>query len=172
MADFTQEQIAAQCRISGPQLVGLPAGIDGAQLLWAISGNESSFGANCAPRYEPAYDVGGRYGSGPVMKPLLEKFGSAAACSYGPLQLMFCTAPGGALPSDFDDLDTAFKYSVIYLNHLLRRWKPGYLAQIGECWNEGHEEGSPQGEPVESSSPQVAAYVQRLTANYQVPMPE
>ena len=172
MADFTKEQIAAQCRISGPQLVGLPAGIDGAQLLWAMSGNESSFGANCTPRHEPAYDLGGRYGSNWVMAPLLAKWGRAAACSYGPLQLMFCNAPVGATPSDFDDIVKAFAYSTAYLNHLLNHWKPGYLAQIGECWNEGHDEGSPQGEPVTSSSPQVTAYVQRLTANYQVPMPE
>ena len=114
MTNFTQQEIAAQCRISGPQLIGLPAGIDGAQLLWAISGNESSFGANCTPRHEPAYDVGGRYGSNAVMVPLLTEWGSAAACSYGPLQLMFCNAPAGATPSDFDDLPTAFKYSVAY----------------------------------------------------------
>ncbi len=168
MADFTPLQIANACRQYGPTVGPLPLDVNGTQLLWAICGNESSFGVDCTPRHEPAYDVGGRYGLGPVMKPLLEKFGSAAACSYGPLQLMFCNAPAGSSPSDFDDLDTAFKYSVTYLNHLLRRWKPGYLAQIGECWNEGHEEGSPQGEPVESSSPEAEAYVQRLAENYQV----
>ena len=77
--NFDKEEIVAACREYGPQIVGLPVGIDGAQLLWAMSGNESSFGANCAPRHEPAFDVDGVYGSGPVMTPLLAKFGSAAA---------------------------------------------------------------------------------------------
>ena len=58
MANFTPKQVADQCRISGPDLAGLPRGVDGAQLLWAMAGNESSFGVNCTPRHEPAFDVG------------------------------------------------------------------------------------------------------------------
>jgi len=162
MADFTQQQVADQCRIFGPQLTGLPPGIDGAQLLWAMSGNESSFGANCTPRHEPAFDVGGVYET--AMMPLLRKFGSAAACSYGPLQLMFANAPSSATPSDFEDIKKAFTYSIDFLHLLLGKWKPRNLTEIGECWNAGH--------PMESFSAPVAAYVQELTANYQVPMPE
>ena len=170
--NFTKQQIADACRQYGPLLANLPPGIDGTQLLWAISGNESSFGANCTPRHEPAYDVGGVYGNRPVIKPLLAKWGSAAACSYGPWQIMFCNAASGRDPEDFDDLRICAQDTVAYLNRLLYRWKPGYLAQIGECWNEGHEEGDPQGMPVESSSPAVEAYVKELAANYTVPMPQ
>lgn len=161
---FTPQQIADQSRVSGPELLGLPSGTNGTQLLWAISGNESSFGVNCTPRHEPAFDSGGVYGSGPVMTPLLKKYGSAAACSYGPWQIMFPNCPPGFSPKDMSDLGKCASATVGFLNHLLARWKPSSLAGIGECWNAGH--------PMMNLSPGVASYVQKLTANYQVPMPE
>lgn len=164
MTNFTPQQIADQCRVSGPKLLGLPPGVDGTQLLWAMSGNESSFGVNCVPRHEPAFDSGGVYGSGPVMAPLLKKYGSAAACSYGPWQIMFPNCPPGFSPKDMSDLGKCASATVGFLNHLLARWKPSSLAGIGECWNAGH--------PMVNLSPGVASYVQKLTANYQVPMPE
>lgn len=163
MADFTQSDIAAQCRISGPQLRPLPDGVDGAQLLWAISGNESSFGANCTPRHEPAFDVGGVYGDGAVMRPLLVKYGAAAACSYGPWQLMFANAPAGWEPDDLSDLPKAARATVLFLNRLLVRFQPSTLAGIGECWNAGH--------PMTVPPPGVARYVAELAKNYAVPMP-
>lgn len=161
---FTLQQIADQCRASGPELLGLPPGVDGTQLLWAMSGNESSFGVNCTPRHEPAFDSGGVYGSGPVMAPLLKKYGSAAACSYGPWQIMFCNCPLGWSPNDMSDLKLCARATVCFLDRLVSRWHPSDLAQIGECWNAGH--------PMVNLSPGVASYVQKLTANYQVPMPE
>ena len=163
MMNFDKEEIAAACREYGSQIVGLPAGIAGAQLLWAISGNESSFGANCAPRHEPAFDVGGVYGSGPVMTPLLAKFGSAASCSYGPWQVMFCNAPVAYTPNSFNSLDNATHATVAFLNRLIAKWKPSNLVEIGECWNGGHL--------MNHLIPAVAAYVQQLTANYAVEMP-
>jgi hypothetical protein len=39
-----KEKLAALCRECGPHL-HVPQGIDGAQLLWACAGGESSFGA-------------------------------------------------------------------------------------------------------------------------------
>ena len=161
--NFDKEEIVAACREYGPQIVGLPVGIDGAQLLWAMSGNESSFGANCAPRHEPAFDVDGVYGSGPVMTPLLAKFGSAAACSYGPWQIMFCNAPIEYTPDSFNSLDNAAHATVVFLNRMIVRWKPENLAEIGECWNGGHV--------MQHLIPAVAAYVQRLIENYAVEMP-
>jgi hypothetical protein len=159
---FTREQIADVCRMYGPAVAPLPAGVDGAQLLWAISGNESSFGANITPRHEPAFDVGGIYGQSAQMKPLLAKYGAAAACSYGPWQLMFCNAPIGATPQDFDMLDTATIYSVQFLKYLLNRFKPQTLGDIGSIWNAGHVQNP--------YSPQVQAYVNRLTENYSIPI--
>jgi hypothetical protein len=160
---FTRQQIASACRQYGPTVAPLPPGIDGTQLLFAMTGNESSFGANVTPRHEPAFDVGGVYGKSPQMQALLAKFGSAAACSYGPLQLLFCNTPAGAKPSDFNDLNTAFGYSVAFLNKLLTRFRPQTLGDIGSCWNGGHIQNP--------YSPAVQVYVNRLTANYAVQMP-
>ena len=162
MANFTPQQISDQCRLSGPTILGIPHGIDGAQLLWAMSGNESSFGVNCSPRHEPAFDVGGVYGSGVAMTTLLTKYGSAAACSYGPWQIMFVNCPSGWTPDDLSNLGLATRATVLFLEKLLTRWRPSDLAGIGECWNAGH--------PMVNPSAQVAAYVQKLTANYAVPL--
>ncbi len=159
---FTHQQVADICRTYGPRLAPLPNNVDGAQLLWAISGNESSFGTNCAPRHEAAFDVGGIYGGGAVMKPLLAQFGMSAACSYGPWQILFCNCPAGTTPSDLDNLDKAAQATVEFLNKLLGRWNPQDLAGIAECWNAGH--------PMQNPSAGVARYVSQLASNYAVPM--
>ena len=137
-ANFTRQQVAAICAQYGSQVGPLPPGVDGAQLLWALSGVESSFGADCQPRHEPAFDVGGMYATHYPMPGLLRCWGSAAACSYGPWQLMLCNAPSSCPPSGFDVLDTAAFATVGFLNSKLRQWKPQTLAQIGDCWNAGH----------------------------------
>jgi len=155
---FTRLEMIAECGNMGPKLAPLPKGIDGARLLWALSGNESSYGTNCTPRHEPAFDVGGTYGDGPVMKPLLAKYGKAAACSYGPWQLMFCNAPEGFTPEAFTDLHQCALATVERLNTFLRKWQPQAIAGIGECWNAGH----PMLNPVAG----VAAYVHELGKNY------
>lgn len=135
---FTKAQIVEQCKETGPYIAPLPEGIDGAQLFWAISGVESSFGANVTPRHEPAFDTGGIYGKNPPMPDLIARFGSAAACSYGPWQVMLCNAPAGTTPYMFNDLFTAANATLYFLNTLLRHWKPKTLDEIGECWNTGH----------------------------------
>jgi hypothetical protein len=147
----------------GPQLAPLPKGVDGAKLLWALSGNESSYGLNTTPRHEPAFDAGGTYGDGPVMRPLLAKFGKAAACSYGPWQLMFCNAPAGFTPESFGDLHQCAVATVERLNAFLRKWQPQALAGIAECWNGGH----PMANPVAG----VAAYAHELATNYAMAAP-
>lgn len=154
---FTRAQIAAACRVFGGQVGPLPAGVDGKQLMWAIAGVESSFGANCTPRHEPAFDKGGAYAAHAPMPLLLARFGSQAACSYGPWQLMFCNAPATYLPTNFSDENAACRATVIFLNAELRRFAPKNLAEIGECWNAGHICPDP-------------AYVAKLAAAYAVPM--
>jgi len=160
---YTKQQIAQVCQQFGSQVAPLSDGIDGAQFLWAISGNESSFGANCTPRHEPAFDVGGIYGNGSTMKPLLDAFGSAAACSYGPWQVMFCNLPQGINPEQCGDLQTIAQGTVAFLNSKLREFKPTSLSQIGEIWNGGH--------PMQTPSAGVAAYVNQLQQNYAVQIP-
>lgn len=155
--NFTRSQVAAMCRKYGPQVGPLPLGVDGTQLLWALAGVESSFGANCTPRHEAAFDVGGRYGSHAPMPDLIARYGSpAAASSYGPLQLMLCNA-SGLSPVGFDDIDQAFHASVSYLNNRLRHWNPSDLDEIGECWNAGSIRPDPE-------------YTTKLGKYYAVPM--
>lgn len=156
------EVVANLCR-GYAGMLWLPPGVDDGQLMWAISGNESSFGANCAPRHEPAFDKGGIYGNSAIMNPLLAKFGSAAACSYGPWQMMFCNAPDGTTPDAFNDIAVAFRLSAGFLNQRLAKYRPSSLADVGEIWNGGH--------PMMTPSAQVASYVQRLSQNYAVPIP-
>jgi hypothetical protein len=155
---FSPTLLAAVCRRCGPSVGPLPPNVDGAQLLWALSGVESSFGKDCTPRHEPAYDVGGTYAKHYPVNVLLSRYGAAAACSYGPLQLMLCNAPLTFSPSSFDDLSLAMQASVAFLNGLLRHWKPQSLDEIGECWNAGHETPDPE-------------YTERLTRSYSVQMP-
>lgn len=162
MANFSKEQIAEQCKIFGSQVMPLPTTIFGNQLLWAIAGCESSFGASCAPRHEPAYDVGGRYSGGSPMPELLEEYGSDAACSYGPWQVLLANASSYA-PSDFDDLQLATQATVGFLNSLLRRFKPSTLSEIASCWNAGHIQ-----DPL---SPGVQRYADDLAKYYTEPFP-
>jgi len=162
--NYTKIQIAVQCRISGPNLKSLPSSVDGIKLLWGLSGNESSFGIDCIPRYEPAYDIGGIYGDNQVMVPLLVKYGRAAACSYGPWQILFANAESyGYTPDDLSDLSKVTQTTVSYLNFLLVRFKPTSLTGIGECWNAGHTMSIPP--------PGVARYVTDLVKNYSIVMP-
>jgi hypothetical protein len=163
--NFGRQQIADMCRKLGPTLDAalLPDGIQAEQLLWAICGNESSFGYNCTPRHEPAFDVGGTYAQAPAQAALLEKFGSDGACSYGPMQVMLVNAPSGFTPASFDDLESAIAAGVFALGNLMRHNRPRSLQQIGSCYNAGHIQTR--------FSSQVAAYVTRLQRNYGVAMP-
>ena len=155
---YTRQQIAAVCQKLAPSLGPMPPGIDGAQLTWAISGNESSFGAQCQPRHEAAYDVGGVYANHLPMPTLLHLYGSAAAMSYSAWQVMLCDAPAGYSPTTFLDINMSARACVYVLNGILRRFRPTTLAQIGECYNAGRE--TPD-----------AAYTDKLAVSYATPMP-
>ena len=158
--NYTREQIAAECRALGGNVGPLPEGVDGAQLLWAIAGVESSFGADCTPRHEPAYDCGGKYATHSPMPTLLDVYGSAAAYSYGPWQVMFCNLPNGVTEGEAEeDLGEIADDSVAFLNMLLRHFRPATLAQVGEIWNAGHITPDP-------------AYEAKLAKAYTTPMPE
>lgn len=158
-ANFARTDVAAICQRLGATVGPLPGGVDGAQLLWAMSGVESSFGANCQPRHEPAFDVRGVYATHYPMTILLPKYGSAAACSYGPWQLMFCNAPLTYAPGSFDSLLLAAQATLSFLCQQLRAKRPQSLAEIGEVWNTG------------GVRPDLA-YVAKLQAAYDTPMPE
>jgi hypothetical protein len=161
--NFTPIQIANECRNMGRNIMPMVDGVDSTQLLWAISGVESSFGVNCNPRYEAAFDTGGAYDNA-VMAPLLARFGSEAAKSYGPWQIMFVNAPTGFLPTGFTDLRHCSIATIAYLNKLIRIFRPINLAEIGNCWNGGHVYKQPYPAAIQ-------AYVGKLQKAYDTIMP-
>jgi hypothetical protein len=160
MMDYTRKQISDACREYGSKLENLPQNIDGPQLLFAISGNESSFGANCTPRYEPAYDTGGIYAD----TAFLARFGRLAACSLGPWQIMFANCPPNFTPESMQFLSNCAVATAAFLSRQLARFEPTSLASIAAIWNGGN--------PGAIVKPQVAAYAAKLAENYLVPMVE
>ena len=154
---FLPSDVASMCRTLGPLLKNVPPGVAPASLLWAICGNESSFGVNCTPRHEPAYDAGGAYADSLTQAPLLRLYGPAAAYSYGPMQVMFCNAPPGVRPADFNDLATGMRAGVFALNKLLAHFRPARIAEVGYCYNGGH---------LANPNPAAKDYGTRLAACY------
>lgn len=146
---FTPLQVANACRKwSGKLWLPEGCGIDGTHLLWAISGCESSFGVNCAPRHEEAYCTG-RYSTNPEVKALTARYGHAAHCSFGPWQTLLinveCFGPGDVLlmdgdvaPEDLNDCDQACQRAVIFINHnILRREGARTVGEIADAYNSG-----------------------------------
>lgn len=133
---FAAEDVARACRAWGPQL-RVPAGVDGVKLLWALSGCESSFGKHAWPRHEPAYDCGGRYAMNAEQAHLLDLYGAAAACSYGPWQLLLVNVEPQASPDEMENLNRCAMATVQFLNRLLEREKPQTLEEIAEAYNSG-----------------------------------
>lgn len=85
------------CRMFGDRLPPLTHDeqpVDGARLLWAIAGVESSYGAQREfARIEPAYQPGGSmYRGSENVRALWHRYGALAACSYGTWQMMAATA--------------------------------------------------------------------------------
>ena len=156
--NFTRTEIATACHKYGNEVGPLPAGVNGAQLLWSLCGVESSFGYDCTPRHEAAFDKGGPYASHAPVPILLSRYGHAGACSYGPMQLMLCNAPLIHGPASFDNIDLAFQDSIDHLNKGLRWFKPANLSEIAAIWNAGH---------ICDDQP----YEDKVIAAYRTPMP-
>lgn len=161
--NYTRQEIAAACQQWGPildhWLVGTDDGrgkaIDGPSLLWAIAGNESSFGANCKPKYEPAYDIGGKY----LDVKLYEQFEKSSAYSYGPWQVMLTNAPGFTPNELACDLDKAATATVGFLHrYVFGARKAITLDEALDTFNSGNWKDKQSGE--------VMAYVAKGVKNY------
>jgi hypothetical protein len=134
---FAREDVAAQCRRWGGHL-WLPPEIDGSRQMWALSGCESTFGANAAPRHEPAFDVGGAFAKSPDQAKLLQLYGSAGACSYGPWQIMLVNCSPGTSPDDMAQIGRAALETATFLNRRVLHLKMAKtVAQIAMTWNSG-----------------------------------
>lgn len=133
---FTQDEIAQAC-IAGGTLLHTPSGIDAAQLLWALAGNESSFGANCIPRHEAAYCTG-KYSAG--LKVATQTYGHAAHCSYGPWQLLWVNTNKMQSPEKtFADLRLCMLNTVAFLNsEIFGRQHAMTVQEVGDAYNTGN----------------------------------
>ena len=145
--NVAKERVASLClhfgKILDPHLGNTDDGtgkpISGAQLLWALAGRESSFGKNCKPRYEPAYDYDGRYGHSHQQFDLLTEYGSDAAYSYGPWQIMLCNAIGYSPRELAHDPEKACVATIGFIRrHILEGQKAHTLEQISDSYNSGN----------------------------------
>lgn len=156
MNSFKTEDVIAACRLRGPQL-RLPkdSGLDGARVMQAMAAVESSTGADCGPKHEPAYEAGGAVWARNTMAPLLKQYPprgnppqSPAAMSYGPWQMMFINFQRHVTPYMLlTDLDLcATEFARHFNSFVLAKLATGaanptpetLLAEIGEIWNLGH----------------------------------
>jgi hypothetical protein len=134
---FTQDEVARACRKWGP-LLALPQGIDGAQLLWAISGCESSFGANCKPRHEPYYHNLAAAGTNAQLVALTAQYGCDAHSSFGPWQELLVNCSPNMKPENFADIDRAADQAVRFINRrILLLERATTVAQIAAAYNSG-----------------------------------
>jgi hypothetical protein len=157
ISSFAEADVLKACAQYGVQL-NVPVGLDGPTVMCAVASVESSVGADCGPRHEPAYDASGTYGAGPIMEPLLAEYGSSAACSYGPWQMMFCNYSGAYSPAELlADLEAnAVEFVRYFNNHVAPR--VASLSDIGQVWNGGHV--------AEEPSQAVTIYMARLQKAY------
>lgn len=142
-------QLQSLCKLYGATLQadlagsddGTGAPINGAQLLWAMSGRESSFGRDIKPRHEPVYDMNGRYWRKfDWCKQGVQMYGRDFACSYGPLQIMACNAKGFTPYELGSDPEKAMQAAVAFMRlDVLRRQKARTIDEICDCWNTGND---------------------------------
>lgn len=152
-----REILGMFCRKLGPFLKA-PEGLDATQLLWAIAGNESSFGGNISPRHEPGYCYKGHYFSADATK----QYGCLAHCSFGPWQIMAPNAMGFSPVELVSDLETCGMATVAFLNReILGRQGAQTLDEIGDAYNSGNFR--------DHNIPEL--YLVSLKANYAIPLP-
>jgi hypothetical protein len=145
VVSFSREEIAAVCHTWGSSLWLKGLDVDGPRLLWALSGVESSFGANCAPRHELAYCTG-RYSENPQMQVLTKAYGHAAHASFGPWQLMLVCAQATTKPEDtaaspemFARSEFAAMKTVSFINtRILKGQGATTVAEIADAYNSGN----------------------------------
>jgi hypothetical protein len=114
--------------------------LDPMQLLIAMGGRESDFGADLKPRFEPSWFEGGAvWRASPQLQAYIAQNGRAGACSYGPLQIMAFDALGFSVSELALDPEAAMSASCGYFNrYVIGHWKCRTLEQICRTWNGGH----------------------------------
>ena len=116
---------------------------DGKALLGAAAENESAFGANASPRFEPSYYYGSpRYQKSPELRAAIARHGALAACSWGPWQIMAMNALrlGYSLDEPLHDLwyaSTSAPLVVALAEEILTKQRPKTPEDFGDAWNSG-----------------------------------
>jgi len=131
------------------------ADLDAGRLLTALACIESGYGVNCGPRHETQYDSGGFYHErSAAVRRAVDRFGSWAACSYGPWQILYTTALELGLPEDTEPAtlhhpDLSIPHVIAYLDRrAINRpgiYKARNLAGIFDAYNTGraHDTNTP-----------------------------
>lgn len=134
---FSREEVAAACKKWGA-LLHVPANVDGAKLLWALSGCESSFGVNCKPRHEPYYHNLAVSGKNAQLVALTAKWGCDAHSSFGPWQELLCNCSAEMRPEDFAILDRCAMEVASFINARILDYEHAItVAEIAEAYNSG-----------------------------------
>lgn len=129
------------------------SGLAARTLLIAMTGNESSWGTDLAPRFEPGYYKGGAYYVKPEnqwLRDLVKKYERCAAMSWGPWQIMYCTAyelgfkgSAHAHPWELYEPQISLHWVIEYLNRRVFAKGATTLAHIGDAYNSGtHRDGN------------------------------
>lgn len=149
MSNFKKIDVLAACEKYG-KILRAPEGINPIALASAISFVESTYGANCGPRYEPAYDEGGKfYLQSPQVRSLVSQYGKLGASSFGPWQTMLVNCPGYSPKELMNDLDACARAFVAHFNSTdVQRFHPETIKDIGEIWNLGHKVVLPKVAPL------------------------
>ncbi len=150
--NLAPDKLLALCKQYGPAIKNLPASIDGARLLWALSFNESSNGRNIAPRHEQGYCYGGRHFDGRATG----EFGCLAHMSFGPWQIMAANAKGFTPLELLEDPEKCAQATVGMMSRIFETAGVISLGLIAKLWN------GPAVPP---------AYVQALQHYYTLGMP-
>lgn len=138
---FTKEQIWAECRRWGTHS-WLPKSIDGAKLLYAIAGAESSFGTNCTPRHEQHWHDLAVAGTNPILNALTARVGCDAHSSFGPWQTLLLNATGYVTGKQYDDLGFAGMQAQCFINHrIVTIERASTVGEVAAAYNSGRWKG-------------------------------
>jgi hypothetical protein len=112
--------------------------VEGARLLWALAGVESTYGRDReVARLEPAYQPGGSvYRGSSAIRELWGHYGALAACSFGTWQMMAPTARELGHTGHPCDLQTDVVLAPLVVRFLDRR-RPSSLAEVADAYNSG-----------------------------------
>lgn len=137
---FNKEDIKACIRTHMHMLI-LPDDIDPFKLLWAICGEESSFGQNVKKRYEPIYGPGGKYYNQSLrIQQDYKLYGKDACSSWGPWQIMYPTARELGFkksPYELHGMEESIPYVIKYINKRAIERGAKTVTEIADAYNTG-----------------------------------